>query len=288
MTSGSRPLRAFLLPLSAAALLTLWSGPALGQSSPQHPAVAGEPKDRLVVEDVQLGWCVDFLIDPAVGSRLLPKGWVGTPAESVPGLPLGITRSFEENGSYKGWFAGRVCGVSARASSIRGREVENDKPRKPPTVVWLQIAASEGSSGVNFVIPLLGTNTFRVRNPLGASGIKLDELTFETGPNPEKDDLQDGFQAKLGGATLFWKGYLRPDTMPATPADTLAAIYQNGLDRSWRIRVTREGGTPNWVAGVVGVLGKGDLFTALKGSPIRLVSRVLTGGASAVDFFELE
>ncbi len=284
MTPGHR-LSTRLLLLGSAALLSLAPQRLAGQTP--VPASPDDPKDRWEVEDVQLGWCVDFLIDPTVGSRLLPKGWIGTPAEQVPGLPTGLIRSFEENGVYKGWFAGRVCGLSARSSSIRGRPVENDKARKPPTLVWLQIAAKDGVAGVDAVVPTLATNTFRVRNPLGSSSIKLDDVAFETGPNPDKDDPQDGFQAKLDGATLFWKGYLTPDSMPVTPVDTLAAIFQNGVDRSYRIRVTRSGGTPNHVAGVVGVLGKGDLFTALKSSPIRMVSLVMTGGSSAVDFFEL-
>lgn len=282
MTSGSQLSRVVdrHLPLSVVALL------ALGGASPLRAQTSLEAKDQLVVDDVQIGWCVDFLADPALGNRLLPKGWTGTPAGEVSGLPGGLTRMFDENEAYKGWFPSRVCGLSTRSSSIRGRPVENDNSRKPPTLVWLQIAARGGAPDLAYVVPLLATNTYRLRSPLGASGIKLDDVTFETGPNPEKDDPQDGFQAKLDGATLFWKGYLRPDTLPAPPADTLNALYQNGLDKSWRLQVTRQGGTPNRVAGVVGVLGKGDLFAALKASPIRLVSLVQTGGTSRVAFFE--
>jgi hypothetical protein len=283
MTSGRQLSRTVnrTIPLWAAILL------GLGTTGPLAAQTIGEAKDRLVVDDVQLGWCVDFLIEPILGSKLLPKGWVGTPASEVPGLPEGLTGTFEENGDWKGWFPGRVCSISARSASVRDQAIEYDKPRKPPTVVWLQIAARGGEAPVAYVLPILSTNTYRIRSPLATRGIKLGDVSFETGPNPDKDDPQDGFQAKLEGATLFWKGYLKPDTMPASPADTLDALYQNGIDKPWRVQVTRVGGTPNRVAGVVGVLGKGPLFAALKISPIRLVSRVQTGGASGMAFFEL-
>lgn len=284
MTPGRQrtPSVARTLPYCAFALLVFGAAGLLaGQAAP-------EAKDRLVVDEVQIGWCVDFLIDPALAGHLLPKGWIGTPAAEVEGLPDGLTRTFEENADWKGWFPGRVCGVSTRSATIRGRAVENDNARKPPTVVWLQIAAHGGAPGVAYVLPTLATNTFRIRSPLGASGIKLDDLNFETGPNPAKEDPQDGIQVKLNGATLFWKGYLKPDTLPAAPPDTLHAFFQNDIDKSWRVQVTRAGGTPNRVAGVVGVLGKGDLFHALNTSPIRLFSTVQTGGTAGVAFFDKE
>jgi hypothetical protein len=284
MTPGHHriPIVTRTLPYGVLALLLFGSARLLAAQT------APEAKDRLVVEEVQIGWCVDFLIDPALAGHLLPKGWTGTPAGEVEGLPQGLTRTFEENVDWKGWFPGRVCGVSTRSATIRGRAVESDNVRKPPTVVWLQIAAHGGAPGVAYVLPMVATNTFRIRSPLSASGIKLDDFNFETGPNPVKDDPQDGIQVKLNGATLFWKGYLKPDTLPAAAPDTLNGFYQNDLDKSWRIQVTRAGGTPNRVAGVVGVLGKGDLFHALNSSPIRLFSMVQTGGTVGVAFFEKE
>ncbi|MEO8031240.1 MAG: hypothetical protein ABJC74_14055 [Gemmatimonadota bacterium] len=263
--------------LAAVTLLLMAGGPAAAQSAPA--AI------QLQVEDVQLAWCLDFLIDPALAGHLLPRGWVGVPASGVQGLPMGLTRTFDEDAKYQGWFPGRVCGISARASSIAGAPVLNDKPRKPPTVAWLQIAAKGGTNGSAFVQPMLVTNTFRIRSPLSANSVKLDDLTFEAGPDPDKDQVEDGLVAKFGGASISWRGYLTADTMPGPSVDTLRSTFQNGIDKSWGVEIVRTGGTPNLVAGLIGVSGKGDLVAALKASPIRLMGRVQTGGTASVTFF---
>jgi hypothetical protein len=265
--------------IPAALILLVSAGPTAGAQSAPAKAV-------LAVDDVQMAWCLDFLVEPGVAGHLLPRGWTGTPAGSVAGLPLGLLRTFDEDAKYKAWIPARVCGISGRAANVSGVAVPNDKARKPPTAGWVQIASSRGQEGANFVVPILATNTFRIRNPLNALAVKIDDMSFENGPDPEHDILEDGLLAKMNGATIAWRGYLTPDSIPAPAADTLETVYQNDVDKSLRVRIIREGGTSNHIAGLVNVGGKGDLAAALKGSPIRLMSRVRTGGTASVSFYE--
>jgi len=267
-----------LIPAVFALVLT--AGSTAGAQSASAKAV-------LAVDDVQMAWCLDFLVDPGVAGHLLPRGWSGTQAGTVAGLPMGLLRTFDEDAKYKTWIPARVCAISARTANVSGSTVLNDKPRKPPTVGWLQVASSRGQGGASYVQPVLATNTFRIRSPLNALAVKIEEMSFENGPDPEHDQVDDGLLAKLNGATISWRGYLSPDSIQVPTADTLETVYQNDLDKTLGIRVIRNGGTSNHIAGVVNVLGKGDLAAALKGSPIRLMSRVQTGGTASVAFFEM-
>lgn len=256
---------------------------AAGQAS---SAQSGTQRAQVQMEDVQLAWCLDFLIDPAMSEHLLPRGWSGLPASAAVGLPAGLVRTFDEDAKYKDWFPGRVCAISARSSSIGGSPVINDKPRRPPTIGWFQVAGKRGDGRPEVAQPMLATNTFRIRSPLSGLTVKLDDMAFETGPDPDKDIVGDGLVAKLGNNTISWRGYLSPDSTAAPAADTLRATFQNDLDRSYDVIVVRQGGTGNLVAGLVSVAGKGDLAKAINRSPIRLMSRVQTGGTASFTFLD--
>lgn len=247
------------------------------------------PRARVTLERVRSAWCLDFLAEPEQLARLMPKGWNGAPAGEVADLPAPFRITMEEDQRYAHWVPSRVCLVAFGAVTVNGDGVEDDSERKPMALAWWQVAArADSGSAVTPLITLLASNTYKVRNPLGRLGLALDDLGFEMGPNTKgRDPAQDGFQLKLSGATLFWKGYLSADTTGGTDRRTLEARVGNQT-RPWSANGWVEVAGASRVAGVVGVMGKSALGKLLDGSPIRIMSPVGKGGTGDFSFDLLE
>jgi len=261
---------------------------ALLASAPQASA-QDAPRARVTLERIRSAWCLDFLAEPGQLAREMPKGWSGVPASQVADLPGPFRTTMEEDQRYAAWVPSRVCLVAFGAVTINGDQTEDDSERKPMAIAWWQVTArADSGTAVAPLITMIASNTYKVRNPLGRLGLGLDDLGFEMGPNTKgQDPTQDGFQVKLSGATLFWKGYLSPDTTAGNSRRTVNAMVANQT-RPWSASGWLEVAGASRVAGVVGVMGKSGLGQLLDGSPIRIMSPVGTGGSGDLSFNTIE
>jgi hypothetical protein len=268
------------LGLGLATAGTLAASAATGQDA---------PRARVTLERIRSAWCLDFLAEPDEVARLMPKGWTGAPATAVPDIPAPFRITMEENPRYAAWVPSRICLVAFGAVSVNGDETDDDSERKPMALAWWQVSAHPDSgTTVAPLITMLASNSYKVRNPLGRLGLALDDMGFEMGPNAKSQDpTQNGFQVKLAGATLFWKGYLSIDSTLGTGRRTFEASVGNQT-RPWSASGWMEVAGASRVAGVVGVMGKSDLGKLLDQSPIRIMSPVGTGGTGDFSFDRMD
>jgi len=243
------------------------------------------PRVRVTLERIRSAWCMDFLAEPGELAKLMPKGWTGAPATAVPDIPAPFRITMEEDSRYGAWVPSRVCLVAFGAVTVNGDEVDDDSERNPMALAWWQVSARPDSGATAApLIMMLTSNTYRIRNPLGRLGLSLDDMSFEMGPNKKSQDpTQDGFQVKLAGATLFWKGYFSIDSTLGTDRRPLEASVGNQT-KPWSASGWLELAAASRVAGVVGVMGKSDLGKMLDKSPVRIMTPVGVGGAGDLSF----
>lgn len=273
----SFPLHKVLLGLVASATLT-----ALPASAQQAP------KARLTLGRIRTAWCMDFLAEPVQLADLMAKGWKGAPASTVKDLASPFRVTLEEDQRYADWVPARVCLVAFGAMTLNGDESEDDSERKPMAMAWFQVAAHpDTGTAITDLMLMLASNTYKVRNPFGRVFLSIEDLAFEMGPNAKQDPSQNGFQVKLAGATLFWKGYLSPDSTVGPGRQTVQASVGN-QSHPWSAAGWLETSGASRVAGVVGVMGKSDLGKLLDRSPIRVMSAVATDGTGELSFDRLD
>ena len=262
---------------------------ATGTLAASAASAQDAPRARVTLERIRSAWCMDFLAEPGELAKLMPKGWTGAPATAVPDIPAPFRITMEEDPRYAAWVPSRVCLVAFGAVSVNGDEADDDSERKPMALAWWQVSARPDSgTKVAPLITMLASNSYKVRNPLGRLGLALDDMGFEMGPKARSQDpTQNGFQVKLAGATLFWKGYLSIDSTLGTGRRTFEASVGNQT-KPWSAIGWLEVAGGSRVAGVVGVMGKSDLGKMLDRSPIRIMSPVGTGGTGDFSFDRLE
>jgi hypothetical protein len=273
----SRSLRRTALGLVAVG--TLCASPASAQQS---------SKARVTLERIRTAWCMDFLAEPVQLADLMAKGWKGAPASTVKDLASPFRITLEEDQRYASWVPARVCLVAFGAMSLNGDESQDDSERKPMAMAWFQVSAHpDTGTAVTDIMLMLASNSYKVRNPFGRVFLSFEDLGFEMGPNAKQDPSQNGFQVKLAGATLFWKGYLTPDSTVGPGRRVIQANVGN-QSHPWAAAGWLETSGASRVAGVVGVMGKSDLGKLLDRSPIRVMSAVATDGTGELSFDRLD
>ena len=244
------------------------------------PAAAqGAPRVTWGLEGLQAGFCVHFLLDPAlVGKTPFRKADLVPLSEAV-NVDASLRHAAAESADFAGWTPAAICTYHF-ASTRRGNRVQRDDDKPQVVAVWRLSARSEDEPVPADVM----ASSFDLARQLSRPGLRVTLVRSATRKVPET--TLDEFEVVIDRSTsIVWSGSLTADsTLSMGP----------GTER-WRLRGTEES---VWTAqrsfqptevqrmvGSVSVAGKTDLARVLQASPIRWVGPLYRGGSGEISFF---
>ena len=259
------------LALAVAASL-LMAVPAAAQAQ-------GAPRVTWGLEGLQAGFCVHFLLDPALVNRTPFRKADLVPLSEAVNVDASLRHAASESAEFAGWTPSAICTYHF-GSTRRGNRVQHDDDKPQVVAVWRLSARSEDEPVPADVM----ASSFDLARQLSRPGLKVSLVRSTAGKVPEStmDELRVVIDRST---TIVWSGSFAPDS-------TLAV--GPGAER-WRLRGTEESvwtGQRTFqptealrMVGSVSVAGKTDLARVLQASPIRWVGPLYRGGSGEISFF---
>jgi hypothetical protein len=268
--------------LSSAAGIAALAAISLGVHAPALAAQAeGGPRQTWRLEGVRRGYCVRFLVDPSAAADLLPKGAVAVPASEDPTLHPALQRAIQDQPETAGWSPAELCLAFVQTVDVDGRRFAMKDGEPPQALGLLGIRTRGADSGQGTAIRLLSDN-WRVGEWAKRSWLDIDIFDVTSGKVPESTD--DRIQMKVGKTTLVWDGRAATDSaaveQPLATTWSVAGMKQTHWTVAWSLQPESR----RSLVGTLTVLGKDALARALKGSPIRFVGPLYTGGSGEIVF----
>ena len=242
------------------------------------PASAQAPVASWMLEGVLDRFCVSYLVEPGLASRLLGSRFTPVPAEQIEGLNPAVVAVVAGEPAYRGWIPGEVCLVEATRVRSGSRTVSEGG--HPVTLGWWALSGAAEGGAPMLRGTLLSAST-SLRRLATDQLIQLDGVDYSRVVLPGTPDHRRTLE--FGGATLTWEG--RVLDPPVTPARQEWLLAVDGK-RSRRLAAQLTA-TDTWERAPVGnlkVLGESDLARSLTGSPIRMVEPLRGGGSLTIDF----
>ncbi len=252
---------------------------AAGLLVPGLLAAQGAPRVTWGVEGLQAGFCVHFLLDPALVDRTPFRKTDLVPLSEAANVDASLRHAAAESAAFAGWTPSALCTYQF-AATRRGNRVQRDEDKPQVITVWRLASRSETDPVPADVM----ASSFDLVKQLSQPGLRVGLVRSTSGKVPEStmDELKVIVDRST---TITWSGVFAPDS-------TLAP--GPGTER-WRLRGTQES---VWTAqrsfqptealrmlGSVSIAGKTDLARVLQASPIRWVGPLYRGGSGEIAFF---
>ena len=258
-----------------------WCGaaaPLAGQGRPE-----GREGPVWTLEGLRTGQCVRFLLDPALGRRVLQEDARLVPASRDETLHSALRSVIESQPDFAAWTASSLCLYYGDALNLGGRRIGGKDPRKRQMIGLWTVAASEqrGRARRDVIVNFFGVGGGLVQ-VAGDSKVKLNEARSSVSKVPGTEN--DLYDVKIGKTRLVWNGRAVGDSTRVEQPIAESWLTRGTSGTVWKVSATLR---PEWSRPMVGVLsveGKDDLAKALKASPIRFVGPLYQGGGAELRF----
>jgi hypothetical protein len=252
---------------------------AAGLLVPALLVAQGSPRVTWGVESLQAGFCVHFLLDPALVERTPFRKADLVPLSDAVDVDPSLRHAAAESADFAAWTPSAICTYQF-AATRRGSRVQRDDDKPQVISVWRLAARSPGEPVPADVM----ASSFDLAKQLSRPGLRVGLVRSTSGKVPEStmDELKVVIDRST---TITWSGVVSPDT----------ALDVGPASEQWRLRGTEES---LWTAqrtfqptealrmvGSVNVVGKTDLARVLQASPIRWVGPLYRGGSGEIAFF---
>lgn len=269
------------LAAAVAAGLLLLTGQAAAQAAGQGAPAASQAAPRVTwgVEGLQAGFCVHFLLNPALVDRTPFRRADLVPLSEAVNVDASLRHAAAESADFAAWTPSAICTYQF-ASTRRGNRVQRDGDKPQVISVWRLAARSEDEPVPADVM----ASSFDLARQLSRPGLRVGLVRSTSGKVPEStmDELSVVIDRST---TITWSGVFAADSSLAAGQAT----------ERWRLRGTEES---VWTAlrsfqptealrmvGSVSVVGKTDLARVMQASPIRWVGPLYRGGSGEIAFF---
>ncbi|MES2304011.1 MAG: hypothetical protein V4558_00795 [Gemmatimonadota bacterium] len=249
-------------------------------------ALAAQEKEmRLSFTEARGGYCISYLIDPAVAAELAPAGAALSPAGKATSLSPFLARVIQDEPQFAAWIPAAICIARYGAAAVDGRDVAKAKTGKAITLITSWVAVSEplGVSGATALLLGVSTDEGRLLRPLQAFGLDIDEKSPVITPG-EADDIQ--LDLKLEKTKIAWVGHPTGDPRVGS-TQSMSFGYAGARKSVWLVTTTMAPAETRLMVGALRVEGKDILAKALKSSPIRAVGPQDAGGTAEFVFHRL-
>ncbi|MEO5798441.1 MAG: hypothetical protein ABIZ70_06560 [Gemmatimonadales bacterium] len=246
---------------------------------------AQEKEMRVTFTDARGGYCISYLIDPAVAAELAPAGAALTPAGKGTSVSPFLARVIQDEPQFAAWIPASICIARYGAAAVDGREVARAKPGKAISVItsWVSVAEPLGVSGATALLLSISSDEGRLLRSLQEFGLGAEEKTPMITPG-EGDDIQ--LDLKLEKTKITWVGHPTGDPRVGS-TQSMSFGYAGARKSVWSITTTTTPAETHLMVGSFRLEGKDVLAKALRSSPIRAVGPQETGGTAEFVFHRL-
>lgn len=228
------------------------------------------------LDEVQSGWCLDFLMHPDASGSGLPRGLTVAQASGVAGLHPALAGLVQSEPQYQEWTPAELCTVVAGRLAVGDRLIERGDGGQPLVVVWWAVSAV-GKDGPETAVRYFGTNSTRLKQRMQTAFLDLDLVKARLEPLPESDERR--LRLELERAVLFFDGYVTPDTIPIERHHGWQWVASGPRGVHWRADASAAPEASGRVAGALRIQGKRGLAAILARSPIRIFTPGFIGGS---------
>jgi hypothetical protein len=235
------------------------------------------------MQDARGGFCIWYLVDPALAARLAEKGTVFAPAGTGSSLPTALAQTIRDEPRFTSWIPAAICVWFYRSIAIDANKPIVAAADQPLAVVAHLMAAQapRGAGGAGFLLVKLGSDNRVVRNQGGDPGLPLDGLTVTAGK--DRGTPEDRVEFRLEDTQITWIGHPSGEASVGTTR-SMSFGYAGSRSTSWKGSLETTPAVTNLMIGSLRIEGKSLLSKALKSSPIRAVGPIENGGTGRISF----
>ena len=271
------------LPGASCAVLSLTAATFCGALPVQgQEAGPGRQGPVWMLEGLQAGQCVRFLMDPTTAAKQLRPGSRLLRAEQDQTLHASLRSVVDQQAEFASWAPASLCLYYSDAIRLGPRRLGSKDPRKGQMLgIWAVAATEREGSRRDFVLDLFGASG-ELAHSAEQAKVKLREArSTRSKPAQRENDLYD---VRVGKTRLIWNGRATGDSTRVNGPLRELWLTKGASGTMWRVQTTVQ---PTWMRSLVGVLtveGKDDLAKALKASPTRFVGPLYFGGGAELRF----
>jgi hypothetical protein len=252
---------------------------AAGLLVPGMLATQNSPRVTWGVDDLQAGFCVHFLLDPALVGRTPFRPADLVPVSEAVNVDESLRHAAAESAEFAGWIPAALCTYQF-AATRRGSRVQRDEGRPQVVAVWRLAARAEGDPVPAEVM----ASSFDLSKQLSRPGLRVGLVRSASGKVPEStlEQLTTVIDRKT---TITWSGVFAPDSTLTTGVGTERWRLRGTEQSVWTAQRSFQPTEALRMVGSVSVAGRTDLARVLQASPIRWVGPLYRGGSGEISFF---
>ena len=243
------------------------------------PAAAqGAPRVTWGLEGLQAGFCVHFLLDPALVDRTPFRKSDLVPLAEAVNVDASLRHAAAESADFAGWTPSAICTYHF-TSTRRGNRVQHDEDKPQVIAVW-RLSARRDDDPVPADVM---ASSFDLGRQLTQPGLRVGLVRSTSGKVPEStmDELKVVVDRST---TITWSGAFAPDSTLAVGPGTERWLLRGTQESVWTAERSFHPTEALRMVGSVSVAGKTNLARVLQASPIRWVGPLYRGGSGEITF----
>ena len=235
------------------------------------------------IQGLKTSYCIRFVIEPRAAAKELKDGFRIIPANQDQTLHPSIRQLIKTQPEFGSWSPSDLCFYFSDAVQIGARRVAEKNPRNQQMLAVWTLASQEEKSGARRDLVL---GFFSARGSLTRAaeqaGVRLSEAHASV--LDSADTSNDVYNVKLERSSLTWRGRPSGDSTRVEGPIDESWLVPGARGTVWSAQFAFRPTSSRALVGSLSVEGKGDLGKALKGSPIRFVGPLYTGGTAELRF----
>ena len=226
------------------------------------------------MQDARGGFCIWYLVDPALAPLLADKGTAFAPAGTGSTLPSALAQTIRDEPRFTSWIPAAICVLFYRRITIGDNQPILATSGQPLTLV-AHLVAAQSPRGAGFLLLKLGSDSRVVRHQGGDPGLQIALMTVVAGK--DRGTPEDRVEFRLENTQITWVGHPSGEPSVGTTR-SMSFGYAGGRSTNWQGSLETTPAETHVMIGSLRIEGKSLLSKALKTSPIRAVGPIETGG----------
>ena len=237
-----------------------------------------------LLEGAQGGFCIWYLVDPAVAVGMAEGGTTLRPAMGMGrDTSAQLARVVRDEPKFGQWIPAAVCIGFYAAFSVDGKELSKAKADRPIVLLTSFLAADGPRTvpGARYDLLTMASNDRALGREAERAGFNFGDVSVVTREkNPGADPE---VTITLGKTTFIWSGHPRGTSSVGTTR-SMSFGYGGTRNSSWKVTMEARPQTVDTLVGAFRVVGNDRLAKALLASPIREVTMRDIGGEATFAF----
>jgi hypothetical protein len=259
----------------AAVLIAMAVVPAVGAQAPSDTHWSFEGNEGR--------YCISYLIDPTLVSKLLPSDAKPAPAGTGAGLHPFLARTVQDEPRFAQWIPAAICIGTYDQVTADGKVLAQGKKDHPIVVVTNAIAVQSprGIPEATYLLLDVMTDQRSLQRAGDNVGLDIAGITVTSRIRVEGDDPDVAME--VDGATFHWSGHATGESSVGT-THSMSFGYAARRSNSLLIQEEWTPETSRLMVGALQISGRNTFAKALGASPVRAVGPEEVGGTMAWTF----